>query len=67
MAEENIPFSPLDPLGPEYGRGDLPILDTQGIAPFEGDRIEQPKINFPKDEPPRYFPILPNTEPRATW
>lgn len=61
MAEENIPFSPLDPLGPEYGRGDLPILDTQGIAPFEGDRIEQPKINFPKDEPPRYFPILPNT------
>jgi len=61
MAEENIPFSPLDPLGPEYGRSDLPTLDTQGLSPFEGDRIEQPKINFPKDEPPKYFPILPNT------
>ena len=62
MAEENIPFSPLDPLGPEYGRGDLPILDTQGIAPFEGDRIEQPKINFPKSEQPQYFNALPGTK-----
>jgi len=61
MAEENIPFSPLDPLGPEYGRSDLPTLDTQGLSPFEGDRIEQPKINFPKDEPPRYYPMIPNT------
>jgi hypothetical protein len=61
MAEQDIPFNPLDPLGPEYGRGDLPTLDTQGISPFEGDRIEQPKINFPKDESPKYFPILPST------
>jgi len=61
MAEENIPFSPLDPLGPEYGRGDLPTLDVQGLSSFEGDEIEQPKINFPKDEPPKYYPILPNT------
>jgi hypothetical protein len=61
MAEENIPFSPLDPLGPEYGRSDLPTLDVQGLSSFEGDEIEQPKINFPKDEPPRYYPILPNT------
>jgi hypothetical protein len=61
MAEDNVPFSSLDPLGPEYGRGDLPILDTQGIAPFEGDRIEQPKINFPKPEQPQYFNALPRT------
>ena len=59
MAEDNIPFSPLDPLGPEYGRVDLPTIDTKGISPFEGDKIEQPKINFPKPEVPVYRPILP--------
>ncbi len=61
MADENIPFSPLDPLGPEYGRVDLPTIDVQGLSAFEGDKIEQPQINFPKSEPPRYYPVLPNT------
>ena len=61
MAEDNVPFSSLDPLGPEYGRSNLPTIDTQGLSPFEGDKIDQPQINFPKTEVPKYFPILPYT------
>lgn len=43
----NEGFNPLDPLGPEYGRISGPVLDSKGLAPFEGDRLEMPKINFP--------------------
>jgi len=57
MADEQVPFSPLDPLGPEYGRGDLPIIDAQGLEAFEGDKIEQPKINFPEETTPRFYPV----------
>lgn len=56
MAEET-PFSSLDPLGPEYGGINSPRLDSQGLAPFEGDMLRDPKINFPKPE--NYFPVLP--------
>lgn len=56
MAEET-PFSSLDPLGPEYGGINSPIIDSKGLAPFEGDMLKDPKINFPKPE--NYFPVLP--------
>jgi hypothetical protein len=56
MADET-PFSPLDALGPEYGDINAPRLDAQGLSPFEGDMLRDPKINFPKVE--RYFPVLP--------
>ena len=61
MADENIPFSPLDPLGPEFGRVDLPTIDVQGLTAFEGDKIEQAPINFPKSETPSYYPTFPYT------
>lgn len=63
MADEQIPFNSLDPLGPEYGRGDLPVIDTKGLQPFEGDRIEDPKINFPEQQIPRYYPVTPIKQP----
>ena len=50
-------FSSLDPLGPEYGRINQPLLDSKGLSAFEGDRIEMPKINFPESE--KFFPVLP--------
>lgn len=40
-------FNSLDPLGPEYGKINAPLLDSKGVAPFEGDRIKMPEINFP--------------------
>ena len=62
MADNNSPISPLDPLGPEFGRTNLPTIDQQGLSPFEGDRLSMPKINFP--EPPSvanpYFNIRQN-------
>ena len=61
MAEDTTPFSSLDPLGPEYGRSNLPTIDTQGLSPFEGDRIEEPKINFPKQEIPQFHRMIPGT------
>lgn len=57
MAEDTTPFSSLDPLGPEYGRADLPTIDAQGLSPFEGDKIESPKINFPKEDIIQYNPV----------
>ena len=51
-------FSSLDPLGPEYGRINQPLLDSKGLSAFEGDRIEMPKINFPDTE--KFFPVLPS-------
>ena len=61
MAEDTTPFSSLDPLGPEYGRADLPTIDAQGLSPFEGDKIEDPKINFPKQEVPQFHTMMPGT------
>lgn len=47
MAENNeTPFSPLDPIGPEYGGINQPKLDELSYKPFEGDRIKMPEINF---------------------
>jgi hypothetical protein len=40
-------FSSLDPLGPEYGRSDLPTMDSKGLSAFEGDELKDPIINFP--------------------
>ena len=40
-------FSSLDPLGPEYGRSDLPTMDSKGLSAFEGDTLKDPIINFP--------------------
>ena len=40
-------FSSLDPLGPEYGRLDLPTMDSKGLSAFEGDTLKDPIINFP--------------------
>lgn len=56
MAEETENFSPLDPLGPAYGKINRPTLDVQGLSPFEGDRIRQEPINFPR---PQFHPAMP--------
>lgn len=40
-------FNSLDPLGPEYGKINDPLLDSKGISPFEGNTLTDPKINFP--------------------
>jgi hypothetical protein len=55
----NDGFNSLDPLGPEYGRINQPLLDSKGLSAFEGDRLKMPEINFPSSGD--YFPILPNT------
>jgi hypothetical protein len=55
----NDSFNSLDPLGPEYGRINQPLLDSKGLSAFEGDRLKMPEINFPSSGD--YFPILPNT------
>lgn len=45
MAEETgIPFNPLDPLGPDVGKIDLPTIDPIGLSPFEGDNIKVPTL-----------------------
>lgn len=49
-------FSPLDPLGPEFGGINRPILDEKGLQPFEGDLIRPEPINFPKV----YVPNIPD-------
>ena len=42
MAENDIPFNPLDPIGPEFGKNNLPSLDPVSMSPFEGDSIDMP-------------------------
>lgn len=43
MAEDTgIPFNPLDPLGPDVGKIDLPTIDPIGLSPFEGDSMDVP-------------------------
>ena len=59
MAINDEVFNSLDPLGPEYGKINAPIIDSKGLSPFEGDRIEMPKTNFP-DQGEQFFPIRPN-------
>jgi hypothetical protein len=45
MAEDTgIPFNPLDPLGPDVGKVDLPTIDPIGLSPFEGDNINVPTL-----------------------
>lgn len=48
-------FNSLDPLGPEYGRINQPLLDSKGLAPFEGNPLRDSPINFPKD----FYPTVP--------
>ena len=52
-------FSSLDSLGPEYGKINAPVIDNLGLSPFEGNKLESPKINFPSQD--RFFPTIPNT------
>lgn len=42
MAENDIPFNPLDPLGPEFGKINPTSLDPVSMSPFEGDSIDMP-------------------------
>ena len=51
-------FSSLDSLGPEYGKINAPVIDNLGLSPFEGNKLESPKINFPSQD--RFFPTIPN-------
>jgi len=51
MAQSNEPINSLDPLGPEFGRINQPVIDQKGLAPFEGDKIQLP-------DP--YFPVIPS-------
>lgn len=50
MAEDNTPISPLDPLGPSYGRINPPSIDALGLSAFEGDHLSMKPINFPAPE-----------------
>lgn len=56
MKEDNTPFSPLDPLGPSYGKINPPSIDAMGLSPFEGDRISMKPINFPEPNKFNYVP-----------
>ena len=47
MADNTPGFNSLDPLGPEYGKINQPIIDPKGLSPFEGDRMRDAPINFP--------------------
>jgi len=58
--DDNVPFSSLDSLGPEYGSINTPTIDAKGLAAFEGDRIDMPKINFPETQ--SFTPVLPDVE-----
>lgn len=59
MAEETEVFNPLDSLGPEFGKINRPVLDTQGLSPFEGKMPRPQAINFPDV----YYPAYP--QPKA--
>jgi hypothetical protein len=39
-------FSPLDPLGPEFGKVQGPAINAQSLSPFEGDVLKENKIDF---------------------
>ena len=61
MAEETEVFNPLDSLGPEFGKINRPVLDTQGLSPFEGKMPRPQAINFPDV----FNPVLSNQRPSA--
>ena len=46
MAEETPGFNPLDNLGEGYGGLNQIPMDAKSLQPFEGDLIDQPKIDF---------------------
>lgn len=52
-------FNSLDSLGPEYGRINQPLLDSKGLSAFEGDTLQDNKINFPEKS---FFPTVPNLQ-----
>jgi hypothetical protein len=58
--DNNEPFSSLDPLGPEYGKINAPVTDAKGLAAFEGDKIDMPKINFEASQ--RFTPVVPDVQ-----
>jgi hypothetical protein len=62
MAENDIPFNPLDPLGPEFGKNNLPSLDPISMSPFEGDSIDMPTVENYKNV---YDPVV-NIFPAST-
>ena len=57
MAENDVPFNPLDPLGPEFGKINPTSLDPVSMSPFEGDNIDMPTFENYKNvfEPVRNF------------
>lgn len=55
--EELDGFNSLDPLGPEYGKINQPLIDEKGFSAFEGDKIEMPKADL--SEPSFYYPSIP--------
>ncbi len=55
---EDEGFNSLDPLGPEYGRINQPLLDSKGLSAFEGETLRDNKINFPTS--PSFFPTVPD-------
>lgn len=59
MADTNETFSPLDPLGPQFGKLNQPSLDVQGLTAFEGEKLSAPQINFP-NRATNFVPIIPS-------
>jgi hypothetical protein len=55
--EELDGFNSLDPLGPEYGKINQPLIDEKGFSAFEGDKIQMPKADL--SEPRSYYPAIP--------
>ena len=55
--EELDGFNSLDPLGPEYGKINQPLIDEKGFSAFEGDKIQMPKADL--SEPSSYYPAIP--------
>ena len=54
-------FSPLDSLGPEFGRINAPNLNPTSLDAFEGDRLSAPKIDFPPPSIPSFGTLNKNT------
>lgn len=54
-------FSPLDSLGPEFGRISAPNLNPISLQAFEGDRLSAPKIDFPAPSIPGFDSTNKNT------
>ncbi len=59
MGDTNNTFSSLDPLGPEYGRINQPVVDAKGLSAFEGENLKAPLNDLSQQS---FFPTLPNVE-----